>query len=418
MDLQSVKRRFGIVGNSTGLNRALQTAMRVASTDLSVLIEGESGVGKEAISKIIHELSKRKHAPSIAINTGAIPEGTINSELFGHEKGAFTGATNDRKGYFESVDGGTIFLDEIGEMPLDTQAYLLRVLESGEFIKVGSSKVIKTDVRVVAATNVDLLAKINQGRFRDDLYYRLNTVPIRVPALYERREDIHILFRKFATDFAGKYRTDPIRLNEDGIKLIENYRWPGNIRELRNLVEQLSVLSEDQLISGQDLLKIAPKLANRNLPSIPQDRDSSGSSFEEREILYKVLFDMKNDLNDLKSLVFNLIKTNDLSVPEKTNVSPVAPVISGLENRFQNQGHAAPSYSEVDDNKPVFIDNFDSSFKETEIVEENLSLEDKTVELIEKALKKHKGRRKDAAEELGISERTLYRKIKEHNIAE
>jgi len=418
MDLQSVKRRFGIVGNSSGLNRALQTAMRVASTDLSVLIEGESGVGKEAISKIIHELSKRKHAPSIAINTGAIPEGTINSELFGHEKGAFTGATNDRKGYFESVDGGTIFLDEIGEMPLDTQAYLLRVLESGEFIKVGSSKVIKTDVRVVAATNVDLLAKINQGRFRDDLYYRLNTVPIRVPALYERREDIHILFRKFATDFAGKYRTDPIRLNEDGIKLIENYRWPGNIRELRNLVEQLSVLSEDQLISGQDLLKIAPKLANRNLPSIPQDRDSSGSSFEEREILYKVLFDMKNDLNDLKSLVFNLIKTNDLSVPEKTNVSPVAPVISGLENRFQNQGHAAPSYSEVDDNKPVFIDNFDSSFKETEIVEENLSLEDKTVELIEKALKKHKGRRKDAAEELGISERTLYRKIKEHNIAE
>ena len=418
MDLQSVKRRFGIVGNSAGLNRAIQTAMQVASTDLSVLIEGESGVGKEAISKIIHELSKRKHGPSIAINTGAIPEGTINSELFGHEKGAFTGATNDRKGYFESVDGGTIFLDEIGEMPLDTQAYLLRVLESGEFIKVGSSKVIKTDARVVAATNVDLLAKINQGRFRDDLYYRLNTVPIRVPALYERREDIHILFRKFATDFAGKYRTDPIRLNEDGVKLIENYRWPGNIRELRNLVEQLSVLSEDQLISGQDLLKIAPKLANRNLPSVPQDRNSGGSSFEEREILYKVLFDMKNDLNDLKSLVFNLIKTNDLSVPDKTKISPVAPVLSGVENRFHNEGHAAPSFDEIDDSKPVFIDNFDSSFKETEIVEENLSLEDKTVELIEKALKKHKGRRKDAAEELGISERTLYRKIKEHNIAE
>ena len=418
MDLQSVKRRFGIVGNSPGLNRAIQTAMSVASTDLSVLIEGESGVGKEAISKIIHELSKRKHGPSIAINTGAIPEGTINSELFGHEKGAFTGATSDRKGYFESVDGGTIFLDEIGEMPLDTQAYLLRVLESGEFIKVGSSKVIKTDARVVAATNVDLLSKINKGKFRDDLYYRLNTVPIRVPALYERREDIHILFRKFATDFAGKYRTDPIRLNEDGVKLIENYRWPGNIRELRNLVEQLSVLSEDQLISGPDLLKIAPKLANRNLPSIPQDRDSSGSSFEEREILYKVLFDMKNDLNDLKSLVFNLIKTNDLSVPDKTNISPVAPVINTIESRLQNRGHVAPSYDDIDENKPVFIDNFDDNFKDTEVVEENLSLEDKTVELIEKALKKHKGRRKDAAEELGISERTLYRKIKEHNIAE
>lgn len=420
MDLQSVKRRFGIVGNSPGLNRAIQTAMQVANTDLTVLIEGESGVGKEAISKIIHELSKRKHGPSIAINTGAIPEGTINSELFGHEKGAFTGATSDRKGYFETVDGGTIFLDEIGEMPLDTQAYLLRVLESGEFIKVGSSKVIKTDARVVAATNVDLLSKINKGKFREDLYYRLNTVPIRVPALHERREDIHILFRKFATDFAGKYRTDPIRLNEDGVKLIENYRWPGNIRELRNLVEQLSVLSEDQLISAQDLLKIAPKLANRNLPSIPEERgNAGGSSFEEREILYKVLFDMKNDLNDLKSLVFSLIKTNDLSVPDKSKITPTtAPVISSIETRFPNEGHVAPNYNHIDENKPVFIDDYDSNFKETEIVEENLSLEDKTVELIEKALKKHKGRRKDAAEELGISERTLFRKIKEHNIAE
>ena len=418
MDLQSVKRRFGIVGNSPELNRAIETAMRVASTDLSVLIEGESGVGKEAISKIIHELSKRKHGPSIAINTGAIPEGTINSELFGHEKGAFTGATSDRKGYFETVDGGTIFLDEIGEMPLDTQAYLLRVLESGEFIKVGSSKVIKTDARVVAATNVDLLAKINQGKFREDLYYRLNTVPIRVPALYQRRADIHILFRKFATDFAGKYRTDPIRLNEDGVKLIENYRWPGNIRELKNLVEQLSVLSEDHLISAKDLLKISPKLANRNLPSIPANRDSAGSSFEEREILYKVLFDMKNDLNDLKSLVFNLIKTNDLNVPDKTKISPVAPVLKPMESNFMEQAETAPAYHAIDDSKPVFIDNFDDNFRETEIVEENLSIDDKTVELIEKALKKHKGRRKDAAEELGISERTLYRKIKEHNIAE
>ena len=419
MDLQSVKRRFGIVGNSPSLNRAIETAMRVANTDLTVLIEGESGVGKEAISKIIHELSKRKHGPSIAINTGAIPEGTINSELFGHEKGAFTGATSDRKGYFESVDGGTIFLDEIGEMPLDTQAYLLRVLESGEFIKVGSSKVLKTDARVVAATNVDLLSRINKGKFRDDLYYRLNTVPIKVPALYERREDIHILFRKFATDFAGKYRTDPIRLNEDGVKLIENYRWPGNIRELRNLVEQLSVLSEDHLVTAQDLMNIAPKLANRNLPSIPEERGSNGGAgFEEREILYKVLFDMKKDLNDLKSLVFNLIKTNDLSVPDKTKLTPVAPVLSSFENRFQEEESLSTPINEIDSNRPVFIDNYDSNYKETEIVEENLSLEDKTVELIEKALKKHKGRRKDAAEELGISERTLYRKIKEHNIAE
>jgi len=419
MDLQSIKRRFGIVGNSEGLNRAIRTAMQVANTDLTVLIEGESGVGKEVIHKIIHELSKRKHATSIAINTGAIPEGTINSELFGHDKGAFTGATNDRKGYFETVDGGTIFLDEIGEMPLDTQAYLLRVLESGEFIKVGSSKVMKTDVRIIAATNVDLLARINKGKFRDDLYYRLNTVPIKIPALHERREDIHILFRKFATDFAGKYRTEPIRLTEDGIKLIENYRWPGNIRELRNLVEQLSVLSEDQLITSGDLLKLAPKLANRNLPSIPEDRNAGGSSFEEREILYKVLFDMKKDMTDLKSLVFNLIKSNDLNYPATTNISPAQTLVNPLEERFPVQGNPAPpSYQGMDTSKPVFIDNYDENYKETEIVEENLSLEDKTVELIEKALKKHKGRRKDAAEELGISERTLYRKIKEHNIAE
>ena len=423
MDLQSIKRRFGIVGNSEGLNRAIRTAMQVANTDLTVLIEGESGVGKEVIHKIIHELSKRKHGPSIAINTGAIPEGTINSELFGHDKGAFTGATTDRKGYFETVDGGTIFLDEIGEMPLDTQAYLLRVLESGEYIKVGSSKVNKTDVRIIAATNVDLLSRINKGKFRDDLYYRLNTVPIRIPALYERREDIHILFRKFATDFAGKYRTEPIRLTEDGIKLIETYRWPGNIRELRNLVEQLSVLSEDQLITKDDLLKIAPKLANRNLPSIPEDRNAGGGSFEEREILYKVLFDMKKDMTDLKSLVFNLIKSNDLDYPETTKINTSQTLVNPIEERFSNtgftsQGNSPTSFPNIDDSKPVFIDNYDDNFKETEIVEENLSLEDKTVELIEKALKKHKGRRKDAAEELGISERTLYRKIKEHNIAE
>ncbi len=415
MDLQSVKRRFGIIGNSEGLNRAIRTAIQVANTDLTVLVEGESGVGKEAIHKIIHELSKRKHGPSIAINTGAIPEGTINSELFGHEKGAFTGATADRKGYFETVNGGTIFLDEIGEMPLDTQAYLLRVLESGEYIKVGSSKVQKTDVRIIAATNVDLNEKIRKNKFREDLYYRLNTVPIRVPALHERREDIHILFRKFATDFAGKYHTDPIRLNEEGIKLLENYRWPGNIRELRNLVEQCSVLSEEQVISAEDLLSISPKLAQRNLPSIASSGQTTENNFEEREILYKFLFDMKGDLNDLKNLVYSLIKSNNLNVPEKVGMTAAPTSISQYEREMVL---ANSREFEDEPNQPVIIQPFNDHYRDSEVVEENLSLEDKTIELIQKALKKHKGRRKDASEELGISERTLYRKIKEHNIAE
>ncbi len=415
MDLQSVKRRFGIIGNSEGLNRAIRTAIQVANTDLTVLVEGESGVGKEAIHKIIHEMSKRKHGPSIAINTGAIPEGTINSELFGHEKGAFTGATADRKGYFETVNGGTIFLDEIGEMPLDTQAYLLRVLESGEYIKVGSSKVQKTDVRIIAATNVDLNEKIRKNKFREDLYYRLNTVPIRVPALHERREDIHILFRKFATDFAGKYHTDPIRLNEEGIKLLENYRWPGNIRELRNLVEQCSVLSEEQVISAEDLLSISPKLAQRNLPSVASSGKTPESNFEEREILYKFLFDMKGDLNDLKNLVYSLIKSNNLNVPEKVGMTAAPTNISQYEREMVL---ANSREFEDEPNQPVIIQPFNDHYRDSEVVEENLSLEDKTIELIQKALKKHKGRRKDASEELGISERTLYRKIKEHNIAE
>lgn len=417
MDLQSVKRRFGIIGNSEGLNRAIRTAIQVANTDLTVLVEGESGVGKEAIHKIIHEMSKRKHGPSIAINTGAIPEGTINSELFGHEKGAFTGATADRKGYFETVNGGTIFLDEIGEMPLDTQAYLLRVLESGEYIKVGSSKVQKTDVRIIAATNVDLNEKIRKNKFREDLYYRLNTVPIRVPALHERREDIHILFRKFATDFAGKYHTDPIRLNDEGIKLLENYRWPGNIRELRNLVEQCSVLSEDQVISAEDLLKISPKLGQRHLPSIKSSAKSNESGFEEREILYKFLFDMKGDLNDLKNLVYSLIKSNNLNVPEKIGLSAPQTNLTQYEREMVLSNSTDQEYS-TEPNQPVIIQPFNDQYRDSEVVEENLSLEDKTIELIQKALKKHKGRRKDASEELGISERTLYRKIKEHNIAE
>ena len=298
MNLQSVKQRYGIVGRSEELDNALSKALRVAATDLTVLIYGESGVGKEVISKIIHEYSHRKHSPFIAINTGAIPDGTINSELFGHEKGAFTGASSERKGYFESTDKGTIFLDEIGEMPLDTQAYLLRVLESGEYLKVGSSKVMKTDVRVVTATNVDLYQKIKSGKFRQDLFYRLNTVPIRIPALHERREDIYLLFRKFANDFAEKYKTEPIRLDAEAQKIIENYRWPGNIRELRNIVEQLSVLSEDHLLNAADLVKAVPDLLKRNLPI--STGTEAKSDFEEREILYKFLFDMKSDLHDLK----------------------------------------------------------------------------------------------------------------------
>jgi transcriptional regulator with PAS, ATPase and Fis domain len=417
--IQAIKQRFGIVGRSAALEYALDTAMKVAGTDLTVLISGESGVGKEAISKIIHHLSPRKHNPLIAINCGAIPEGTINSELFGHEKGSFTGATSDRKGYFEFADKGTIFLDEIGEMPLDTQAYLLRVLESGEFLKVGSSVVHKTDVRVIAATNVDLLERVRNGKFREDLYYRLNTVPIKVPSLKERKEDIYILFRKFAVDFAEKYKTDVIRLDETARLLIENYAWPGNIRELKNVVEQLAVLTDDHQIDAEDLLKIAPNIRHRNLPSIRQD-GGGAQSFEEREILYKLLFDMKNDLNDLKSLVFELINTNNLkypdlsalsmssSLPERSSyVSPEANLPS-FEDRFQE---------ELDeDNRPIVLEHIERAYNDSEIVEENLSLDDMQKEWIKKALKKHNGRRKEAADELGISERTLYRKIKEYDI--
>ncbi len=417
MNLQSVKQRYGIVGRSESLDRAIQTALRVASTELTVLIQGESGVGKESISKIIHEYSARKHNPFMAINTGSLPQGTINSELFGHEKGAFTGASTERKGYFETVDTGTIFLDEIGEMPLDTQAYLLRILENSEFIKVGSSKIIKTNVRVIAATNVNLEERVQQGKFREDLYYRLNTVPIKMPALHERREDIHILFRKFANDFAEKYKAESVRLSEDAQKLLNNYRWPGNIRELRNLVEQLSVLSEDKLLDINDLIQIAPKLAKRNLPA--KSKSGQNINFEEREILYKFLFEMKNDLNDLKKLVFELVQRNNLEMPSLPasrdfsdyNRSAQAQYVPETYN--VNQENDAP-YNEYD-SKPVLI-NDDETYNRVEEVEESLSLDEKTKELILKALKKHRGRRKDAAEELGISERTLYRKIKEYDI--
>ena len=417
--LQGIKQRFGIIGRSPLLDRALSTAQRVSSTDLSVLIQGESGVGKEVFSRIIHELSTRKHNKFIAINTGAIPEGTINSELFGHEKGAFTGATNDRKGYFETVNGGTIFLDEIGEMPLDTQAYLLRVLETGEFIKVGSSKVLKTDIRVIAATNVNLLEKIKQGKFREDLYYRLNTVPIKVPSLKERREDIYMLLRKFAVDFSEKYRTETIKLTPDARTVFEKYNWPGNVRELRNVVEQLSVLSEDKGIGVNELVEIAPNIFDTNLPA--RVNGNQKESFEEREILYKFLFEMKNDLNDMKSLVYELIRSNNLSMPDMSSLSTT----STMPSIVREYAHAHQNTPDLtsdqfkDESSPIIISNSANvSYEKAEEVVESLSLEDMEKEYIKKALKKYRGRRKEAAEELGISERTLYRKINQYQIEE
>jgi len=420
--LQSIKQRFGIIGTSKLLDAALDTAVRVANTDLSVLITGESGVGKEAFSKIIHSLSARKHNTFIAINCGAIPEGTINSELFGHEKGAFTGATDQRKGYFETVDGGTIFLDEIGEMPLDTQAFLLRILESGEFLRVGSSKVLKTNVRVIAATNVDLMDNIRRGKFREDLYYRLNTVPIRIPSLKERPDDIPVLFRKFLYDFTEKYKIPTLQLQPEAIQVLQSYAWPGNIRELKNLAGQVAILSEDTLISAEDLAKFIPNIYQRNLPSAPFG-DSGDSVMHEREILYKLLFDMKHDLNELKTLVFELIRGNNLRVPDlpllrQLNL-PEVDTLSGED--FQDESNIpAWSYERRDTGnvKPIILSSGTDSptFEKTEIVEESLSIEEMEKSLILKALKKHGGKRKEAADDLGISERTLYRKIKEYKL--
>lgn len=424
-NLLSIKQRFGIIGQSELLDRALSTAVRVANTELSVLISGESGVGKEAFSKVIHALSARKHNNFIAINCGAIPEGTINSELFGHEKGAFTGATGERKGYFETYDGGTIFLDEIGEMPLDTQAFLLRVLESGEFIRVGSSKVLKTDVRIIAATNVALEDRVKKGKFREDLFYRLNTVPIHVPSLRERREDIYLLFRKFAVDFAEKYRTPPIQLDERARTLLENYHFPGNIRELKNIAEQLSVLVEDRLVSAEHLIRIVPNIASRNLPVITEVNGNNGNAgnFQEREILYKLLFEMKSDLNSLKTLVSELIRNNDLRVPDAQSLRalqiPNLPTQAINNNEYQRpireliEEEAEPIY---DAEKPILLDNSVSAYENMEVVDENLSLSENEKELIRKALRKHTGKRKEAAQDLGISERTLYRKIKEYDL--
>jgi DNA-binding NtrC family response regulator len=418
MNTQSVKQRFGIIGRSPLLERVLNTAMRVATTDLSVLIRGESGVGKEIFSRIIHELSIRKHNNFIAINCGAIPPGTINSELFGHEKGSFTGAAGERKGYFETVNGGTIFLDEIGEMPLDTQSYLLRILESGEFLRVGSSKVQTTDVRIIAATNVDLEDKIHEGKFREDLYYRLNTVPIKVPALHERREDIYMLFRKFSGDFAEKYRSESISLTAEAKQILENYRWPGNIRELKNLVEQLNVLSDIKEIDVDDLLDLAPHLQHRNLPSYldGDSKNTGSSSYQEREILFKFLLDMKGDLSDLKSLIYDLVRANNLTIPDVSALKNMASDLNTMQNVFDRSQPTDTSgeYSDFD-NRPIILGNNKGNYHHSEDVEEIRSIVDMEKDMIRKALKKFNNRRKDA-EELGISERTLYRKIKEYDI--
>jgi transcriptional regulator with PAS, ATPase and Fis domain len=434
-NLQSIKQRFGIIGRSELLERVLGIAVRVANTDLSVLITGESGVGKEVFSKIIHSLSQRKHNGFIAINCGAIPEGTINSELFGHDKGAFTGATADRKGYFETVNGGTIFLDEIGEMPLDTQAYLLRILESGEYIKVGSSKVLKTDVRIVAATNVNLQDKIKAGKFREDLFYRLNTIHIPVPALKERREDINLLFRKFASDFSEKYRSEVVRLDEDASKVLTNYSWPGNIRELRNLAEQISVMAEKRMVDAEALRDIAPQLFKHNLPMMQSSEkgDSGIADMNEREILYKLLFDMKNDLAYVKNLISDLIRENNLKVEDIERLRQFglpAPTSNDLRSSTDpvNLNRDFNSKTPVEDfvinnpvnEEPTFIihESSEEDFHPSEEFEENLSIEDMEKSFITKALKKHRGKRKEAAFELGISERTLYRKIKQYEIQE
>lgn len=425
--LQSIKARFGIFGASHLLDNALETAIRVAPTDLTVLIMGESGVGKEVFSKIIHALSARKHNEFIAINCGAIPEGTINSELFGHEKGSFTGAVNDRKGYFETVNGGTIFLDEIAEMPLDTQSYLLRVLESGEFMRVGSSKVQKTDVRVIAATNVDLEERVRRNKFREDLYYRLSTVPIKVPALKDRREDIPVLFRKFSQDIAEKYRMQPVRLDDAAQMALEMYRWPGNIRELKNVAEQLSVLSEDRHISADYLRQKMPHLFSRNLPVVAEHHGGSrngSADFQERDLLYKVLFDMKNDLNDLKSLFFELINSNNLRMPDLSGLRRLQPALGFPEHERPLE---EPSYplseplrpvAESGKVMPIIIEpgKTGSTYDQTTLEDTPLAMDEIEKEAIRKALKKYNGRRKEAAEELKISERTLYRKIKQYNL--
>ncbi|MBT5921446.1 MAG: sigma 54-interacting transcriptional regulator [Flavobacteriaceae bacterium] len=445
-NLQAIKQRFEIIGNDPTLNRSLEKAIQVAPTDISVLVTGESGVGKESIPKIIHGLSHRKHSKYIAVNCGAIPEGTIDSELFGHEKGAFTGATATRSGYFEVADGGTIFLDEVGELPLTTQVRLLRVLENGEFLKVGSSQVQKTNVRIVAATNVEMTKAIQEGKFREDLYYRLSTIEIGVPPLRTRKEDIHLLFRKFASDFGQKYKMPTIRLSEEAVQMLIKYRWPGNIRQLRNIAEQISVLESSREVNVKTLQSYLPQVHSSQLPAVIGSEKQSSDFSNEREILYKVLFDMKGDLNDLKKLTLELLKGKDGASVQKENDNLIRKIY-GNESQKSAQLEALSSYQENEDNyddeavsdndyeplpsKPILaIQNSASEkdhmpdsnpsdkyhFAEEIEEEETLSLHDKEIELIIKALDRNKGKRKLAASELGISERTLYRKIKQYNL--
>lgn len=414
MDIQSIKNRFGIIGNAPALNHAISIAERVASTDLTVLIYGESGVGKEVFSQIIHQLSVRKHNPFIAVNCGAIPEGTIDSELFGHEKGSFTGANEARKGYFEAVSGGTIFLDEIGELPLGTQARLLRVLETGEYIRVGSSKVMKTDVRVVAATNVKLQEAVQRGKFREDLYYRLSTVPIVIPPLRERGDDIYFLFRKFCIDFAERMRIAPVKLTDDARMLILKYTWPGNVRQLKNVAEQVSILALDQTVSAEELVQIVPDITQSRLPAINNERLADGAgSYSERELLYKLIFDLKNDLNDLKQFVFNVVKNPELA--HDINVQNYMQQEEAGNPALNTEFSPMPNIHFSPATTPVVIGS-SQQYDRHETVEESLSIADKEKELIYKALKKHRNRRRDAASDLGISERTLYRKIKEYGL--
>lgn len=413
MDAQQIKQRFGIIGSSPALNRAIDIATQVAITDLSVLISGESGTGKEVMPQIIHQLSARKHNKYIAVNCGAIPEGTIDSELFGHEKGAFTGAHDARKGYFEVADGGTIFLDEVGELPMSTQARLLRILETGEFIKVGSSKVQKTNVRIVAASNVNIPEAITKGRFREDLFYRLNTVPIHLPPLRERKEDIHLLFRKFSADFAAKYRMPTIVLEQDAVDLITNYRWPGNIRQLKNVAEQISVIENSRNITAETIIKYLPTNKTSNLPALYDGADKSELS--ERDILYKVLFDLKSDVIELKKLVFGIINNQDATAIDTENKSNL---LKSMQQLYAKTEHIATDNTEQEQvYKPQIIrQQPDNITQHEEVLEESLSLADKEKEFIIKALEKYNGKRKNAATELGISERTLYRKIKEYNL--
>ena len=418
--LQSVKQRFGIIGNNIGLNRALEKALRVSSTDISVLVIGESGVGKENIPKIIHQFSHRKHSKYIAVNCGAIPEGTIDSELFGHEKGAFTGATQTRSGYFEVADGGTIFLDEVGELPLPTQVRLLRVLETGEFIKVGSSKVQKTNARIVAATNVNMMEAIEKGKFREDLYYRLSTVEIVLPPLRERKEDIVLLFRKFASDFAQKYHMPPLQLDSHAQALLTEYRWSGNIRQLRNVAEQLSVLEQERKINAATIRSYLPN-RDKQLPALIGKKEKESDFSSEREILYKVLFDMKNDLNDLKKLTLDLMNNGSSEGVQEKNQGLIEKIYGKesvdskqVEEDAFNVATLDPKVPEI--SQAETVDKY--AYAETIEEEEPLSLQAKELEMIKQALLRCNGKRKLAAKELGISERTLYRKIKQYDLNE